>query len=432
MGDVSWQNWSGHVRATPHAHVRPVDRDALSTVVAGSTGRIRMVGSGHSFTPLAATDDTLISLDRMEGTVLSCDADAATARLQAGASLNALSRALQDQGLAFKNLGDIDVQTLAGATATGTHGTGPGFSCLSAEMMEITLLLASGEFVVANAAQNTDLLHAARIALGSLGVIVDATMSVRESYRLHRRSFTQPLRDTLAGAMESWRAHRNFEFFCLPYCDHAFVIMHDETQAEPFGGKQDSDSNALMQLKQLRDLLGWAPPLRRAILNLVARREKPQEMIGSSWEMLANVRNNRFNEMEYHLPVDQGLDALQEVLAVIERQRRDVFFPIECRQTAGDDAWLSPFNGGPRISVAVHAWHEDSVDWFFDHVEPIFRRRGGRPHWGKMHSLQAAELRELYPDFERFTALRRELDPGGRFLNAHLAGLWGETLDDRA
>ncbi len=432
MTGMKWQNWSGHVRATPHAHVRPADRDALSTAVSTAKGRIRMVGTGHSFTPLCATEDTLISLDRMAGTVLSCDRDALTARLQAGASLNALSRAMGAQGLAFRNLGDIDVQSLAGATSTGTHGTGTGFPCLSAEMQEISLMLATGEVVTATADQNADLLHAARIALGSLGVIVDATMSVQPSYNLHRRTFTRPLRDTLADAMECWKTHRNFEFFCLPYCDHAFVITHDETDAAPFGGKRDSDSNALMQLKQLRDLLGWSKPLRRAILNQVAKREKPEEMIGTSWEMLANTRNNHFNEMEYHLPVNQGLDALSEVLAVIERERRDVFFPIECRQTAADDAWLSPFQGGPRISVAVHAWHADSVDWFFEHVEPIFRRRGGRPHWGKMHSLGASDLRALYPDFDRFTALRRELDPQGRFLNAHLAGLWGEAFDDRA
>lgn len=429
MRGVNWQNWSGHVSAVPQAHVRPMDPDDLSRAISTAPGRIRMVGTGHSFTPLAATEGTLISLDQMEGTVLSCDTGAAMARLQAGASLNALSRTLQEKGLAFRNLGDIDVQTLAGATSTGTHGTGPGFPCLSAEMQEISLMLASGETIVANANRNTDLLAAARIALGSLGVIVDATMSVQSSYRLHRHTFTRPLRDTIDTAMDSWSRHRNFEFFCLPFCDHAFNIIHDATDAAPFGAKRNSDSNAVMQLKQLRDLLGWSKPLRRALLNQVAKRQKPEEMIGTSWEMLANERNNRFNEMEYHLPVDQGLDTLQEVLAVIERERRDVFFPIECRMTAGDDAWLSPFNGGPRISVAVHAWHEDSVDWFFDHIEPIFRRRGGRPHWGKMHSLKAAELRELYPDFKRFTALRRELDPAGRFLNPHLAGLWGEAFD---
>ncbi|MDF1720144.1 MAG: D-arabinono-1,4-lactone oxidase [Minwuia sp.] len=428
MADVNWQNWSGHVRSTPQKWLKPKDMTELRDALRAPDGHVRMVGKGHSFTALAATEGTLISLDEIPGTVLSCDRNAETARLQAGASLNALSRGLQQQGLAFKNLGDIDVQTLAGATSTGTHGTGVGFPCLSAEMVEINLMLASGELVTASTTENADLLHAARVAIGSLGIITDATVSVRPAYRLHRRTFTRSLQDTLAHAMGSWRTHRNFEFFCLPFCDHAFNIIHDETDADSFGAKENSDSNAVMQLKRLRDLLGWSKPLRRALLNQVARHQKPEEMIGTSWEMLASERNNRFNEMEYHLPVDQGLDALQEVLAVIERQRRDVFFPIECRQTAGDDAWLSPFQGGPRISVAVHAWHEDSVDWFFEHVEPIFRRRGGRPHWGKMHSLTAADLRELYPDFERFTALRRELDPGGRFLNAHTADLWGETF----
>ncbi|WP_281017983.1 MULTISPECIES: D-arabinono-1,4-lactone oxidase [unclassified Minwuia] len=429
MASSNWQNWSGHVRATPAAIFRPSDHAALSARLGESRGRVRIVGSGHSFTPLAATDHTLVSLSGIEGTVLSCDPSAATARLQAGASLNALSRDLQELGLAFRNLGDIDAQSLAGATSTGTHGTGSDFPCLSAEMQQITLVTATGETVTASEENGADLLHAARIALGSLGIIVEAEVSLQPAYRLHRRTFARPLKDTLATAMDSWAQHRNFEFFCLPFCDHAFNIVHDTTDEPDSGAKDNSDSNAVKQLKLLRDLLGWASPLRRAVLNKVARSQKPEDIIGPSWAMLANERNNPFNEMEYHLPVDQGLEALEEVLSVIERERRDVFFPVECRMTRGDDAWLSPFQGGPRISVAVHAWHLDRFDWFFEHIEPIFRRRGGRPHWGKMHSLQADDLRQLYPDFERFTKLRRELDPAGRFLNPYLADLWGEPFE---
>lgn len=430
MASGNWQNWSGHVQASPETIFRPGDQGELADLLNGTTGRVRVVGTGHSFTPLAATAGTLVSLGDMQGTVLGCDRDAATARLQAGASLNALSRRLQEQELAFRNLGDIDAQTLAGATSTGTHGTGPGFPCLSAELQEITLITANGETVVANAETGTDLLHAARIALGSLGIIVEAEVSLQPAYHLHRRTFTRPLKDTLASAMDCWQQHRNFEFFCLPFCDHAFNIIHDATDEPASGAKDNSDSNAVKQLKLLRDLLGWATPLRRTLLNHVAKGQKPEDIIGPSWAMLANERNNPFNEMEYHLPVDQGLEALEEALSVIERQRRDVFFPIECRMTGGDDAWLSPFQGGPRISVAVHAWHLDSFDWFFELIEPIFRRRGGRPHWGKMHSLKADDLRALYPDFDRFTKLRRELDPKGRFLNPHLADLWGEPFEE--
>jgi FAD/FMN-containing dehydrogenase len=179
-----------------------------------------------------------------------------------------------------------------------------------------------------------------------------------------------------------------------------------------------------MELKSLRDALKWCSPLRRWLLKRAISKAPTENIVGESWDMLASERNVLFNEMEYHLPVDKGLEALEEVRHYIEKKRPDVFFPFEARQTASDTAWLSPFNGGGRISIAVHCYHKDAFDFLFTDVEPIFQKYGGRPHWGKLNSMTAEQARAWYPNFEKFAALRRELDPDGRLLNGYLSDLF--------
>lgn len=423
----SWSNWSGNVVVRPRQIEAPRTLDSLQSLVSGSTGRIRVVGSGHSFTALAHTDGTIIDLSKRADDVLDVDAEASTATVNAGASLRALSASLARHDLGFKNLGDIDVQSLAGATSTGTHGTGREFPCLSAEILGIRLVTATGELVEIGPGNNADLLPAAQVALGSLGIIAEATVQVRPAYKLHRRTMIEPLDQTLAAAQERWDTHRNFEFFYLPYCDYAFTIVHDETDEPDRQIGSGDDEASLRDLRRLRSALKRAPRARRRILNEVAKRTQTEDVVGPSWELLASDRDTRFNEMEYHLPVEVGLEALTEVIAAVEANP-SVYFPVECRRTAADSAWLSPFQHSDRISIAVHIGEGDDYGWLFEVVEPILQRHGGRPHWGKLHSLKAPGLRELYPDFDRFLEVRRTFDPTGRFLNPHTAALWGETF----
>ena len=387
-----------------------------------------MVGSGHSFTSLAETDGTLLSLVKLEGDVLDADTQTNTARLQAGASLNQISRGLQDRGLAFKNLGDIDVQSVAGATSTATHGTGLNFPCLAAEIEGARLVTADGSLLNIDQHENAELLPAVRVALGALGILTEVDFSVRPAYKLHRKTQIRPLRETLQEAENLWKAHRNYEFFYLPFCDYAFNISHDETEEPDRTDAGGDDDDAVRQMQLLRNLTYRFPGLRRKIINFIARGFKTEEMIGTSWQLLANKREFRFNEMEYHLPASRGLEAFEELYTTLEKEEPRVFFPIECRRTAGDDNWLSPFQHGDRISLAVHTPHREDHEWFFHMAEPIFRKYGGRPHWGKLHSLAHKDLSELYPDFEKFLAVRKELDPTGRFLNPHLASLFGEDF----
>lgn len=426
--DAGWQNWSQSLPAATDNIVTPDNKADLQKLIVQSDGVLRPVGAGHSWMPLVPSDEAIVRLDKFNG-VLSLDEKTRRARLGAGSRLKELSPALAAQGLAFRNLGDIDVQTLAGATSTATHGTGKNLPCLAAEIRGLELVTGTGEVLQIDGSQNSALLPAAQVALGALGMITEIEMQLVARHKLHRRVQFLPYRDVLATAFDRWETHRNFEFFYLPFSGTAMAITHDETDGEDTPRPADESDDAVMQLKALRDWLGWFPWLRKKLLGAAIANAPEENVIGESWQLLSSARNVHFNEMEYHLPPDKALEALEEVRHHIERHRPDVFFPFECRMTAGDEAWLSPFNDGPRVSIAVHTHapqnRHDDYDFLFTHIEPIFRAAGGRPHWGKLNGLGAAELRALYPRFDDFAALVRELDPKGRFQNPYLRGLFG-------
>ena len=423
-GGARWSNWSGNQGCAPRLIARPADEDALRAAMLDGAAPVRVVGAGHSFTPLAATDGALINLDRMGG-IRSVDKAAKTARIGVGMRLRDISPALEAEGLAFKNLGDINAQSFAGAAGTATHGTGRGFPCLSAEIRAVRLMTATGEIVEASLESDPDLVRAAQVSLGALGVLTEAEVSVTDSFKLRRRSWTERLESVLAQAEARWSAHRNYEFFYIPFSGHCINLTHDETDAAPTVRPPSEDEAALGSLRRLRSVLGWCSPLRRWALSTAMRGATEEDAVDLGWRLLASERLTLFNEIEHHLPPEKALEALQEVIWTIERRHRGVYFPVEVRRTAGDDAWLSPFQGGERISIAVHEDARENHDWLLKDIEPILRRAGGRPHWGKLHSLQAADLEALYPDFERFRALRQRLDPDGRLLNPHLAALFG-------
>ena len=426
LGEGEWANWARNQAASPAAIAEPTDLEDLCRTVGSARGPIRPVGTGHSFTPLCVTDGTLIRLDRLAG-VRSADTGAHTARLQAGTSLKAASAELERHGLAFRNLGDINVQTLAGAVSTATHGTGASFGCLSSEIRAVSLVTANGDVVRASREHDEALFRAAQVSLGALGILADAEIQLTPAYNLHRRVWSQPIADILASAQARWSEHRNFEFFYIPFSGHGICIAHDETDAAPTERAPQNDDEETMGLKAIRDATMQDIPTRRGILHKALAGNEGEDVVGVSWQLLASPRNVPFKEMEYHLPVEGALDVFSALVARIEAERPDVFFPIEVRMTAGDEAMLSPFAGAPRISLAVHAYFEDDHDWFFSIAEPLLRAAGGRPHWGKLHSLKASELRALYPEFDAFNAIRRELDPAGAFLSPYLAELLGEA-----
>ena len=420
---IPWRNWSGNQRCEPEQRIAPDSVEALQALLKDTSGKVRPVGAGHSFSPLVPTDGTIVSLSRLEG-VVSHDSSRQQATMWAGSRLGALGKPLEERGQALINMPDIDEQALAGCIATATHGTGAGIGCMSSLVTGLQLVDARGEVWECSRENNPELFEAARVSLGALGIITQVTMQTTAPYRLRRESVWRSFDEILELADGMADTHRNFEFFYIPFSGMGFTDVHDLTD-EPISSTERMDGNSGVQdLQQARDWLSWSPTVRELILGSYMKTLEDEVVIENSWKNYASERNVRFNEMEYHLPREHGLQALREVREALESRHHEVFFPIEFRYVAADDLWLSPFNGRPSCSIAVHRYFEEDFEPYFRTIEPIFHKYGGRPHWGKLNTLTAADFRAMYPRWDDFKAVRREMDPEGRFLNAYLAELF--------
>ena len=392
MPTMTWQSWSGRIRCTPSAWLAPAREEEIVAAVrdaARSAYSLRVAGSGHSFTPLVATDGVLVSLDAWCG-VESSDASTCQATIRAGTKIAALGDELRARGMALANQGDVDVQALAGALATGTHGTGVTLGSISAQISGLRLVTGAGETLVCDAADDPDLLEAARVSLGALGVMSAVRLQLVPAYRLHERVWKVGIAECLAGLDAHVRGHRHFEFFWYPHKDYAEMKALDPTDAAP---------------DPLDGCRG--------------------ERIDWSDRIFPSQRDLRFNEMEYAVPAASGSACFAAVRERMRTRHPDVLWPVEYRTVAADAGWLSPMHGRQSVAISVHQDAALPCDAFFADIEPIFREHGGRPHWGKIHNLKARELAPLYPMWERFLATRRRLDPNGVFLNDHLRELFG-------
>jgi FAD-linked oxidoreductase len=419
QGRLLWRNWSGIQSCYPAARAAPGSEDELSHLLKTAEAPVRIVGAGHSFMPLIPTTGTLVSLDRLSGLVAH-DPQALTATVRAGTRLGDLGPLLAAIGQEMPNLPDINKQSLGGAFGTGTHGTGKGLRAIHAEAESFRLVTASGEILDCNAQKNPEIFNAAKVGVGAFGVIVEATMRNRPLVRLEKRVALRDWRETAADWEHLKASNRNVEFYVLPFTGKAAIITANPTTRPVLPRGADEDTSTLMSLKMLRDVFGLVPPLRRAVAQAALNGLPPEEMVDEGWKLLSNERPVRFNEMEFHLPAEAQIAALTEVVEAIEAKRSDVFFPIEVRTIEEDDAWLSPFYGRKSGSIAVHAYYKDDYSFLFQIVEPILRRHGGRPHWGKLNSLTARDFSALYPKWKEAMEVRRTLDPGGRLLNPYL------------
>jgi FAD/FMN-containing dehydrogenase len=396
-----WSNWSGSVKCRPRELLAPQSEDEVVAIVrraavAGQT--MRVAGSGHSFTPLCASDDMLVSLDRLQGIEW---ADRATCRaaIRAGTKIHDLGRPLADVGLSLENQGDVDVQAIAGAVSTGTHGTGPALGSISTQVVGLRIVTAEGDVMDCSPETDSEIFRAAQVSLGSLGVITSVRLRLLPLYRLHEQARREPLDTCLAALDERIAANRHFEFFWYPVDDIAFTKTLNPTDRPATPVTDESAQGS-----------GLAS----------AERER----VADSWRIFPTVRENRFNEMEYSVPADRGVECFLEVRDLMRQKHADITWPLEYRTQAADDILISAAHGRPTVAISIHQGAELEYAGFFADAEAIFRRHHGRPHWAKLHSLTCRELSELYPEWERFQAVRSRLDPGGRFLNAHLRRLF--------
>lgn len=428
-----WSNWSGGVRCKPRRIVAPADEAALAIAVREAEGTIRAPGTGHSFTPLCATDGTLIDLSALRG-LISVDRDAQTATFAAATPLWAIGPALYEHGYALANMGDIDRQTLGGVVGTGTHGTGRSLTSLSAQVAGFRLVTAGGEILDCSRTRNAEIFEAGRVSFGSLGIMTEITMHVLPAYKLVERNFSLTTDELFAQLDTLVASNRHFEFFWFPYADTTVCKSLNPTDAEApeprtaeemFKRGETSSSADMRAFAGINEVLPYTPFLLKRAHALFSQLMPGPDRVRWSYEIFPSPRNVRFNEMEYALPFADGPACLKELVDTIRGQRINTGFPIEYRTVKGDDVWLSPFCGRDSVTIAVHQYHRVDTRRLFSACEAIFRKYGGRPHWGKRHTRNAKELAEIYPDYTRFAALRQRLDPLGRFLNPHLRTLFG-------
>ncbi len=432
-----WRNWSGHVACEPKMLRRPSSADGVAFLVKevrSRGGKLRVVGSGHSFTPLVVTNDTLVSLDELSG-VASVDATTQRAVVRAGTKIHALGPALASYGIALLNQGDIHEQALAGAVSTGTHGTGIELGSLSSAVQSLTLVDGRGQLRQCSPTSQPELFRFARLGLGSLGVMTQIEMQCRPVYKLRETKRNLRLDEALEDLPEAIRRHRHYEFFWFPYSDSASIKALDPTDAPV------STSWIKQQVQEAwLENAAWAvmceaarlrPALNRPTARFAAASFSEAQRVDWSWKIFPNPRWVRFNEMEYAVPVDAGPDCLRDLRAMIEREQMPVNFPIEYRFVAADDIPLSPFYKRDSAVLSVHAYHRTEFRRYFDACETIFRRHDGRPHWGKMHSLAYDDLKEIYPALDEFAELRRELDPDRVFCTPYTRKLFEDARRSR-
>ncbi len=431
-GTGGWVNWAGDQHCRPAAIVRPQTREALAEALAAATAaghRVSVAGSGHSFTETAMTDGTMLRIEALKG-VIDADPGSGLVEVGGGTVLADLNEELARLGLAMENLGDIDRQTIAGAISTGTHGTGARLRNISAQVEGLELVLADGRVRHLSAATDALALRAARVGLGALGAIAAVTLRCVPAFTLDRVDTPRPREEVLDGFQESADANDHFELFTFPYADSALVLERNRTEAppRPRGRAAAYLNDVVLENWALEALAATGRRLPRAIpalSRLAGRLASGRRTVDRSDRVFANDRRVRFTEMEYGVPRQHGPEAARRVIEWVRENRYPVFFPIEMRVAAGDDALLSPSHERDTAYIAVHQYR--GMEWrpYFEAVEEIMNSYGGRPHWGKRHFQTAETLAPRYPAWDEFQQARDTLDPGRVFANEYTERVLG-------
>jgi L-gulono-1,4-lactone dehydrogenase len=433
-----WRNWSGEQQCRPLRIARPRTREGLVAALIEANRaerRIKVAGSGHSFTGAALTDGTLLDLGLLNR-VLEVDRPGGLVKVEAGIVLADLNRRLDQRGLALESLGDIDRQTLAGSISTATHGTGIRFRNLSSQVVAIEIVGADGTLRELSEASDPDGWRAARVGLGALGAIYSLTLRTVTNFRIDRSDRQRPLAEVLAALDSFVDELDHFEFYVFPHTEIALCreSMRTQVPARPASPAATYAQEVVLENWAAAGVVQLARHVPAAIPTLsrvAAAGTGKSHKVDRSYRVYASERRIKFTEMEYSIPRASAREAVERVLKIAARPELQVPFPIEVRFTAGDDAMLSPAHGRDSCYVAVH--HDRYGDWqpYFEAVAAVMADYGGRPHWGKRHQLGASELAKLYPRFDDFKAVRARLDPDSRFANPYTEQVLGSVPEPK-
>ncbi|GHF58375.1 FAD-linked oxidoreductase [Amycolatopsis bartoniae] len=426
-----WTNWAGTATAAPQRVHTPRSVAEIAEVVASAATagrRVRPRGSGHSFTPIAVAESDAIDLNEWTG-VEALDAGAFQVTVRSGTTLKRLNAELDRLGLAMTNLGDIDAQTIAGAVSTGTHGTGARLGGLATQIVALELVLADGSLVRCSADERPELFAAARVGLGALGVITSVTLQCEPSFVLSAQERPEPLEQVLEGFDSFAEENDHFEFYWFPYGKNALVKRNNRTdEHRPLSRFRQFYDYQVMENVAFGTLcrVGRAvPKLTQPLGRFASAALSTREYADHSHRVFVTHRGVRFVESEFAVPRESLHHVLTELRALVPRLRDPVAFPVEVRVAAADDIWLSTAYGRDSAYVAIHQFVGMPYREYFAGFAAIVAEVGGRPHWGKMHDLDAPALRKLYPHFDDFVRVRDEVDSARVFSNPYLDRVLG-------
>lgn len=431
-----WKNWSHTFENHPDKIFYPASIDDVCLLVkeaAKQKKTIRVVGAGHSFTKLVKTDAWLVSLDLLSG-IEQLNKENGTVTVLGGTRLFQIGEELGKAGYSQENHGDINVQSIAGAISTGTHGSGREFGNISTQVTELMIVTASGEILTVSEKENAPIFKACLVSLGCLGIIVKVTLRIIESpvyeYKSEKISYSQ-LEQNLEHYIET---NRHFEFFLFPYSDIVQVKTMNISNQQPQSLTFHHLKNLFLEnyfFYLLSEVCRWFPKTSRFISRLSSNSVGSTTLTAHSFQLFATPRLVKFREMEYSIPIQYMKLAIQEIRDCIEIKKHRVHFPIECRTVKADEIWLSPSYQRDSAYLAFHMYKGMPYEEFFHDMEMIMQKYEGRPHWGKMHNCNNIELLSFYPKFLDFLVVRKELDPDGIFLNDYLKRLLSETPEKK-
>src|SRR5690625_4963840 len=389
---------------------------------------MRIIVSGHSFTPLVVTNGILVSLQHLSG-IEKVDYEKKRVTIWGGTTLTDLGKSLHKHGLTMEKLGDINLQTIAGAVSTGTHGSGIDFGNLSTQITELTLITPQGKKLVISAKENSHLFEAARLSLGLLGVITKVEIKVIKAHKLISISKRSTMNQVLPKLTSLKKSNQNLEFYCYPQTQTIQIkTLNPQREINQQRLKGPSKFNDFFMengaLGLVSEMSRIQPKLSKFASKMIARGVHTGTTVGQSYQMYATPRLVKFNEMEYSIPAEHMASALEDINDVIQRNDFNIHFPIECRYVKADNLWLSPSYKRDTAYIAVHMYKGMVFQPVFQAIEEVFKKYEGRPHWGKLHTLKKDALQKVYPKFNHFLELRKQFDSKNILLNHYLENLF--------
>lgn len=426
------KNWAENVQWNPSAVALPHSENEIQQLVLKAircNQKIRVIGSGHSFTSLCSTDEILVTLDNFQG-LISIDKEKNQATVKAGTKLSLLGELLFNEGLAMENLGDINVQSIAGAISTGTHGTGVNLKSISNQVIGLKFVNGKGEIIECSTTKNTELFKAAQVSLGCLGIITEVTLQCISTYKLKLQNKKEKLSHVLATLSERNSKNRNFEFYWIPYTNTAWtktsnIVEDSEPDKVNFFNYWTEYILENHVFKLMCEYATIFPSQNKTVANITAASISNVKKVYHSHKVYATQRMVKFHEMEYNTPAEAYQDVFKDVQKIVNSKKFNIHFPIENRWVKGDDVYMSPAYNRDSAYIACHVYNKKDSRAYFAALEEVFKAYDGRPHWGKMNTFNTEDIIRMYPKFTHFMTFRKEHDPENIFVNPYLQKLLG-------